>query len=588
MSQTLVSSLAQSTMDLHADLVSRYKRHHAAVEKAWRSFDKQQRAKCMKAGAAEGVVLKHALDHTLGNVNKIIPEWNLRDVCEDPEHALAILKHRATNTLMTQYAIGHDGGLGDKNLIHKMMVTLERGLCIREDMGNFVLQRQMTLIQVLVILIDDILEEGSETRDKSAIKSKPDKAAAAAFSRLTVSEPQAKVSLPALVENSRDQKESLEEYLRLLTEEPVVLTHAVNNWFYSRTELLPDEKGRRLPVHGDKYISGAVLDALRNTVQGVAIWEYITGAMELFAKPGHDKAYRAMLLQELSNVCQMEYERTQAVFKRQVQTASGDKYIKRVSNAYDKAGNAKVSMKGKPEDFTLSDPQLMYILRLCQPETNVVKAYDWVKKLGELHATYPEESEKMEEREAEALYDLMIIVSFVHDLSTVVTLPSVSKKTGQRFISEDLKLQTELNKTPEAVVETRKQKEKVKTRPPHSSVYNIAPATASDDEEVDAPSGKIKVNSSTYDVFSSLFTKDKSRGSVNWTSFEGAMASLGFSVLPKFGSIYTFSPPESMGVKRSITIHRPHQSRIEGYLVPIFARRLKRVFGWGQDTFEVA
>ncbi len=66
------------------------------------------------------------------------------------------------------------------------------------------------------------------------------------------------------------------------------------------------------------------------------------------------------------------------------------------------------------------------------------------------------------------------------------------------------------------------------------------------------------------------------------------MADLGFSVVPKFGSVYTFLPPESMGVKQSITVHRPHKSRIEGYKLLIFSQRLKRVYGWEEMTFEVS
>lgn len=63
------------------------------------------------------------------------------------------------------------------------------------------------------------------------------------------------------------------------------------------------------------------------------------------------------------------------------------------------------------------------------------------------------------------------------------------------------------------------------------------------------------------------------------------MTELGFSIFPKMGSVYAFHPPESMAVKRPLTIHRPHQSRIEGYLTLIFARRLQRVYGWDERTF---
>jgi hypothetical protein len=63
------------------------------------------------------------------------------------------------------------------------------------------------------------------------------------------------------------------------------------------------------------------------------------------------------------------------------------------------------------------------------------------------------------------------------------------------------------------------------------------------------------------------------------------MADLGFSVIPKFGSIYTFSPPENVTVQRDLTLHRPHQSCIEGWRLLVVSRRLKRVYGWDETTF---
>ncbi len=65
------------------------------------------------------------------------------------------------------------------------------------------------------------------------------------------------------------------------------------------------------------------------------------------------------------------------------------------------------------------------------------------------------------------------------------------------------------------------------------------------------------------------------------------MADLKFSVIPKFGSVFTFLPPEDMQVQKSLTVHRPHKSRIEGHVLLIFASRLKKVYGWGEKSFEV-
>ncbi|KAH6630747.1 hypothetical protein B0J18DRAFT_488507 [Chaetomium sp. MPI-SDFR-AT-0129] len=148
-------------------------------------------------------------------------------------------------------------------------------------------------------------------------------------------------------------------------------------------------------------------------------------------------------------------------------------------------------------------------------------------------------------------------------------------------------------------IKQRKQKEK--TRPAHSSVYDITnpqPPTLDNTKSTSqTPSPEpIPVSSSTAAVFSTFFDRSQSRGSVDWSAFVAAMADLGFSVTPRFGSVYTFTPPalskqdSKLGsdVKRPLTFHRPHQSRIEGYSLLIFSRRLKRVYGWGEGTFVVA
>ena len=63
------------------------------------------------------------------------------------------------------------------------------------------------------------------------------------------------------------------------------------------------------------------------------------------------------------------------------------------------------------------------------------------------------------------------------------------------------------------------------------------------------------------------------------------MTDLGFSVVPKVGSIYTFIPLKDVAVQRDLTLHRPHQSFIEGPRLLVYSRRLKRVYGWDDSTF---
>ncbi|KAI3575581.1 hypothetical protein IWW34DRAFT_703859 [Fusarium oxysporum f. sp. albedinis] len=694
--------------ELHGDLQRKWNAHGPKVETAWRSFNKAQRAKCMKAGSADGVVLKHSSDVSLGNVYKFIPEWNLADITEpNSDFLLNILKHRATKALFEQYAEGVSGTLGDRHLIEKMVreknlrhvdpfkhsytyfydekygesftvqpkhldevmkglrIAVDHGALIPRSLGELVLQRQINILQLLNVMIEDILDQGSQTRNRDGPKKQ--------FKNAPLSESASKQATVKLTPQevaaiASDQKSSLEEYLSLLRTEPTVLCPGVNVQFFSRPELVPDEKGRSLPVHTDKYIGPAVLETIHHAVQGIAIWECITGLLDLLEKRSTDKLYKSTILQELSNMCHFEYARTQALFKRQVSTGTGSKWFKRISNAYDNTGNAKVSMKGKPEEFTRSDPQLHYLLRLCQPETTVTKAVEWMEKLSDLYKAHPLEREKLDERESRTLHDVAAIVAFVQDLSAVHSFPSASRKKGNLLVTGLQEVDTELNRIKKEVdlrdyaapinnllepgmsakalealdefvvektgtkmgslyrdelekafrnveeqyqqakdkankdskadfipidtnpvdakerIETRRQKEK--TRPEHSSLYTITPITDSlGDKEATKPAQPVKVSSSTAEVFATLFDKTQSRGSVNWSSFEAAMSELGFSVLPRLGSVYTFRPSENMDIKRPVSIHRPHKSQIEGYLILILARRLNRAYGWSDNSF---
>jgi hypothetical protein len=130
-------------------------------------------------------------------------------------------------------------------------------------------------------------------------------------------------------------------------------------------------------------------------------------------------------------------------------------------------------------------------------------------------------------------------------------------------------------------------REKAKTRPADEArAYDITAIAPSQLEIAAVPAPRLKVKASTASVFETMFSKARARGSVSWADFAGAMADLGFSVTPKYGSVFTFHPPESMGATRSITLHRPHASEIEGYVLLIFARRLHKTYNWTAETFE--
>ncbi|KAF2649795.1 hypothetical protein K491DRAFT_707924 [Lophiostoma macrostomum CBS 122681] len=430
----------QSVKTLHRDLARKYQRHGSRIEQLWRSYDQERRTEVMKAGSVE--VLKTPTDTSMGNVYKLMPEWNLRDVtAPSSDFLLDMLKHRATKPLQDQYTTGVDGGLGDhmhivdmmdrKNLkfidtarfnncwtlffdedsygrsikltarankaefLASMAPAIRAQLAVPQATGDFILMRQQYLLQSLNIIIEDILDAGSTIRDQKERLKEPMKAATAALSNLSIHEAPEKVDLPFLLDYALDQESSLEEIIDLMRSESTVLAHAVNVWFFTRLDFVADERGRTLPAHTDDFISGAVFDTINSAVMHAAIWNYIRYLLDLL-KDTPDKQSRFYVLQELSN-----------------QTN----------------GTVRIAMKRDPESLTVENPQLHYMLRLY------------------LHRAYPLEKDKMGEREFESLGDLAIIVTFIQSLSLVTSLPTVSNKKGKHpgcFVPRFLALDEEL------------------------------------------------------------------------------------------------------------------------------------------------
>lgn len=182
--------------------------------------------------------------------------------------------------------------------------------------------------------------------------------------------------LSALSAMVMDHKASLEEHLERLTTEPVVFAHSVNDCYLSRPELLPDEKGRMLPAAADKYPSWAVFDAVHHAVRSVAIWSYITRLVDHPTSlpdrrcSTRNNDFRLNLVQELANVCHLEYTLCQSAFRAHVQTGSGLKSFRRHSTPPpDQAGRSTTFLKTKPQSLLPSNPHLHHVLRLCEPST---------------------------------------------------------------------------------------------------------------------------------------------------------------------------------------------------------------------------
>ena len=97
-------------------------------------------------------------------------------------------------------------------------------------------------------------------------------------------------------------------------------------------------------------------------------------------------------------------------------------------------------------------------------------------------------------------------------------------------------------------VEQRRRKEK--TRPAHSSVYEITPATRAEPparEESAPPPRTFKVSASTAAVFSTLFDKTQSRGAVPGRILQQLWPTWDSRSCPSLGLSIHFSRPRAWG-----------------------------------------
>ncbi|OAL51569.1 hypothetical protein IQ07DRAFT_642510 [Pyrenochaeta sp. DS3sAY3a] len=706
--------MAKRVRDLHRDLARKYQRHGPRIIQMWTSLSQVQREKSVRACSVEDGVLPHSQDTRLGDIYKFVPEWNIQDLtAPSPDHFLDMLKYRATNTLTNQYMFGVNDGPGDYAIIVEMMqknniqprgtfrdcytlfitnsgygqliklvVTememrnkvlaqlapgINSHLIVTQEIGELILVRQGYLLQLLNMVIDDILEAESTTRSQTRFPKQLYGVDLAALSNLSIHEPSQKLKISDLVNISMDQISFLDDYINLLSTEPIVLAEEVNFWFFTRPEFVADEKGGIILPHTERYISEALFEAVLSSVKTAALWNYMHRLL-LLLKSSTDKQFRAMIVKELSATSQLEYARAQSVFKRSVsENSDGSKWFKRMTTVQ-KDGIIRIAMKGDPEILTADNPQLHYMLRLCQDRTNWSSAAEWLQKLEDLHRAHPLEKQKMSSREFGALGALALIVIFIQSLSSVAQLPAVGQKKGNTFLSGYASLESEVRKLKPAIdihdyvtpieeflepgmsscalsalgdflvkptstklgflyqdlvddniaslskrhvelkakasqaeqyvtpmeseeptirVEARRQKEK--TRPVHAPIFDIIGEVTNENpqnNQITPTQPPLTVKASTAAIFSSLLSRSsEARGSISWDAFSAAMADVGFSIMPKVGSIYTLVPPEHLVVHAKLTLHRPHESHIEGPGILIYSRRLKRVYGWDESTF---
>ncbi|KAL7967025.1 hypothetical protein HDV63DRAFT_383549 [Trichoderma sp. SZMC 28014] len=478
---------------LHNHLGLKYGVYASKIEFIWRSFSKEQRAIYFNAGAPDREALKQSLDASLGIAYDIAPELNLQDISTKPEFLLDHLKHRVATSLFYQYCDGVHEKRGDRNVIiemtrdsyarhidpHKLSFGLFRdkpyghfiditshhdealsvfkplilaGYCVPRSIGELILKRQLVILQTLALVVDNILYNkilalSSIRREyQKYMSQESEQAPSAALSNLTIQERPKKLTIMDLIASARDHKVKFEAFLSLLSTDDFELGHAVSIWLLSHPGLVTDDKGCHLPAISNENINGAIFDIVHNTIKGATIWNYLCRLLDLLQSSNTDRIYRPIILQEISNICHLEYSRAQVQLTRHVQRGLGAKYFRRDTDSYDSVGNAKINLTIQPKELTRVDPRLHYILRLCQFQTNANKAIEWIRKLDNLYQSQPIDQTPLEERETDTLEYLIAVVKFIHDLSKVVPMPTLSRKRGQMFVSKSQDLEVELNK----------------------------------------------------------------------------------------------------------------------------------------------
>jgi hypothetical protein len=471
----------------HCKLAEEFHRDGPKVEKMWRSFSQSQREKILTVGACEGRILKDPHDKSLGSIRTFIPEWNLRDITSTSSNFLLdMIKHRATTSLVEQYTRGVNGGPGDhehiigmmakKNLQNKhsskhknsyflftedkygqpieltpdqyAMVLVSTRPDFRTQQlvphatGEMILLRQKCLLEALSTVMHDVLCTVPTTPAQTK-RRKGYADVAAALSRVSIRPPRRKAELADLFHESVHRESCLEGYLDLICNEPKALVHEVDFWFSTQPELVADEKGRKISVQTDQYISGAVLNAVHSALKAVTVWDYISRLLFLL-EHSLNKQFKAIALQELSNTCHLEYTRVRAMFVRTVSTMSGgSKWFKRMPTTRSD-GTVRVSLKRDPEALATENSQLYYMLQLCQDNLSCAKASEWLQKLENLQIADPRKEMEIFEGEYDALCHLSITVIFIQTLSLVVKLPTFSNKKGRLFSSGYSALENEM------------------------------------------------------------------------------------------------------------------------------------------------
>ncbi|MCJ1382619.1 hypothetical protein MMC17_005732 [Xylographa soralifera] len=158
-------------------------------------------------------------------------------------------------------------------------------------------------------------------------------------------------------------------------------------------------------------------------------------------------------------------------------------------------------------------------------------------------------------------------------------------------------LQTQWGSATEPKVSVTESKSKAKSRPiaTMAEITGTADVKAEDLQIVQLTviSPMILVKKRTYDILTEMYSAncEETAKTVDWDSFELAMADVGFSARNNGGSAVSFEKNDGLDARQNgrIVFHKPHPvAKIDPVMLYCMGRRMGKWFGWSRGSFAVA
>ncbi|KAK0336719.1 hypothetical protein LTR91_015474 [Friedmanniomyces endolithicus] len=395
---------------LHRDLARKYRNVGSKVEDIWRAFSPRQREEALRESTGDGEVLKHSRDPGLDGLRCLIPEYNLKDMTTTPEHFLEIFQYRSTAPLGKQFCVGVNDGPGDRETIENSIAAYDLRHPHHGFFGN----------QLTVFLEGDRYGQSCQLDN-----------AAAAQQMMAVAPifcvPRSKGELIIT------RQTYLLQFLNHLVEEILDLGSDSRT-----TQAHPKKESEAVTTAMSKL-------AVQPRTQKMSISDVISGHRDLEVYRSSPRYGRRIDRQgETSSDPSRADERLPHGVSSSTRHVLASKKFRRTPNPNDHT-QWRITMKGRPENCTVTDPQLHYVLRLCHPDTSPAAAAQRVQKLDDHNVRHPQDGKRMHENQITAFGDLTIIVSFMHSMSTSIALTPISRKSGLLYVSRMTDLDTEID-----------------------------------------------------------------------------------------------------------------------------------------------